>query len=385
MADNQINFGFPGEVEVSTGEMSPKLSGGTNRNDSPGNHKGLSITTYLTGSENDHTEVSYRQLSSKEKAYLREENERLSRFKNYRAFREWKFEKDHGYPLSWKEHDIRKFLYRKRGEVTYTVEENPHSMILKKKEYYPDKKRGGGGRSNVTDYSMKSRKRFYEKLLTINWGEIPEENICFATLTYPGQYPKDGQELKRQLDVLSKRLMRFGSDYKGLSFVWKLEFQRRGAPHYHFIVVTGKPLFLPDFRKWLSDAWSDIVRKWMEEKQIDPEIIATEYENHKKAGVEADPIKKSKEGMISYLALYIGGKTKKKAKEYQHHLPEEYSNVGRWWGIYGKQLKKNNTKIRQISEEEFLFLISIVKEYWKENNLPDYAKRENRIALYSFK
>ncbi len=88
--------------------------------------------------------------------------------------------------------------------------------------------------------------------------------------------------------------------------------------------------------------------------------------------------------MISYLALYIGGKTKKKAKEYQHHLPEEYSNVGRWWGIYGKHLKRNNTKIRILTEEEFYRKMFEFKDYWEKNNLPDYAKRKNRVALYTF-
>jgi hypothetical protein len=377
MSDQQFKLGLLGDMESNTSTVSKQ-------NASRGTYKGLSITPYLTGSDNDPSEVSYRQLTKAQKELAREEERKLENFKYFRKYREEKFERKHGYPLSWKEHEIRPILYRKRGEVTFILEENPHSMILKKKEFYPDKLRSGGGRSNVTDYSMKSRKRFYEKLLTINWKEIPVDHICFATLTYPGQYPKDGKDLKRQLDNLSKRLMRFGSDYGGLAFVWKLEFQKRGAPHYHLIVVTERPLFLPDFRSWLSTAWADIVRKWMEEKQLDPDLIQTEYDNHVKAGIEADPVKKSKAGMISYLALYIGGKEKKKAKEYQHHLPEEYSNVGRWWGIYGKQLKKNNTKIKILTEEEFYLKMFEFREYWEKNDLPDYSKKGNRIALYSF-
>ncbi|MDC7241168.1 MAG: hypothetical protein PQJ50_12505 [Spirochaetales bacterium] len=385
MSDQQFNFGFPGESKEVSGDMSAKTSTGSKQNACPGSYKGLSIATYLTGSESDPHEVSYNQLTANEKAYLREENERLSRFKSFREYREAKFESKHGFPLSWKEHEIRPIIYRRRGEITYTMEKSPHMTVLRKKEYYPDKKHGGGNRGNVTDYSWKSRKRFYERLLCIDWNEIPEANICFATLTYPDQYPKDGIEIKRELDVLSKRMMRFGKTHYGdLSFVWKLEFQKRGAPHYHFIIVTERPIILHDFRSWLSEAWADIVKKWMESENIEPELIESEHQKHLKAGTEADPVKKNKVGMISYLALYVGGKTKKKAKEYQHHLPEEYSNVGRWWGIYGKSLKKKTTKITSLTEQEYYSMIFEFQEYWERNQLPSYIRNTGKIVKYSF-
>ncbi|MDC7241464.1 MAG: hypothetical protein PQJ50_13995 [Spirochaetales bacterium] len=87
---------------------------------------------------------------------------------------------------------------------------------------------------------------------------------------------------------------------------------------------------------------------------------------HLKVGTEADKVKKNKVGMISYLALYVGGKTKMKAKEYQHHLPEEYTNVGRWWGIYGNRLKRRNTKVYELTEQEYIGKMFKFQDYWEK-------------------
>src|SRR5512146_128055 len=51
------------------------------------------------------------------------------------------------------------------------------------------------------------------------------------TLTYPNEFPVSGKVCKQHLDAMLKALKRKCGD--GLQYLWFLEFQKRGAPHFH--------------------------------------------------------------------------------------------------------------------------------------------------------
>ena len=57
---------------------------------------------------------------------------------------------------------------------------------------------------------------------------------AFITLTYPENFPLNGREVKAHLNAFLQYLRR-----KRIKSVWILEFQLRGAPHYH-IIVSGQ-------------------------------------------------------------------------------------------------------------------------------------------------
>jgi hypothetical protein len=71
---------------------------------------------------------------------------------------------------------------------------------------------------------------------------------AIVCLTYPSEYPEDGRAFKRHLDTFQKRLKRMNIQYFTV-----LEFQDRGAPHYHTL-ITG----ILD-RQELSRMWFEIV------------------------------------------------------------------------------------------------------------------------------
>jgi len=73
----------------------------------------------------------------------------------------------------------------------------------------------------------------------------------FVTLTYPGQFPTL-EIAKRDLQVFLKRLERENPD---CGYIWKLEPQERGAPHYH-LLVWGK--MKENILSWVVDNWYDI-------------------------------------------------------------------------------------------------------------------------------
>jgi hypothetical protein len=69
-----------------------------------------------------------------------------------------------------------------------------------------------------------------------------------STVTYPHDFHRDGRVIKKHIDILGKRLAR-----KGIDLLWVMEFQARGAGHFH--IFTTQPLD----RQWLAQAWYEIV------------------------------------------------------------------------------------------------------------------------------
>jgi hypothetical protein len=83
-----------------------------------------------------------------------------------------------------------------------------------------------------------------------------------VTLTYPADWEcvaPDGASVKRHVMLWRKRFQReWGEPAR---YIWKLEFQRRGAPHIHLWMAPPHAVGRSDrkFRDWLSQEWTDIV------------------------------------------------------------------------------------------------------------------------------
>lgn len=134
-----------------------------------------------------------------------------------------------------------------------------------------------------------------------------------ATLTYPEDYPTDGRSVKGHFRALVERARRVGL-LKTDSWVWWLEFQARGAPHFHF-VGTG---YIP--KAWLAKAWSEVTGGNVR--------VATRIEALRKP-----------EAAGAYAAKYA-------AKQEQKEVPAEFTRVGRFWGVVGWG---RSTKAKKIS------------------------------------
>ena len=131
-----------------------------------------------------------------------------------------------------------------------------------------------------------------------------------VTLTYPSEYPSDGKEVKRHLDTFLKGLRRGAIP---ISYLWFLEFQKRGAPHYHILYdrpFPTKRLDQASLRFRISAAWYRIVGSG------DPKHLA--------AGCRTERIR-NEYGARNYCVKYA-------FKMAQKCVPEGYRNIGRLWG-----------------------------------------------------
>ena len=201
----------------------------------------------------------------------------------------------------------------------------------------------------VTEWSRKSRARMTRRLAELDYSPLLRLGLRLpmTTLTYPGDWETvapTGKAVKRHLEIFRRRFERaWGFPYSG---VWKLEFQRRGAPHIHLwgpepegtagelrrltqrryrpAVGDGLP-----YRQWLSVVWADIVA------HPDPE----ERRRHLLAGTAVDHREGERMRDPRRLAVYFTKHGQFRAKNYQHEVPELWRRPGcgpgRFWGYWG--------------------------------------------------
>jgi hypothetical protein len=164
----------------------------------------------------------------------------------------------------------------------------------------------GGGRGRVRGFSGRSRSRMARYLRCCE-----SEYVSMGTLTYPRD-PGTWGGAKAHLRLLGERLRRrFAHDAaRPWSFFWFLEFQSRGAPHFHFFATH----FIP--RDELARAWF--------------EIVGSCDERHLRAGTRIERLRRGRAGTIKYAKKYA-------FKLEQKQLPDMYKNqgFGRWWGVRG--------------------------------------------------
>jgi len=188
-------------------------------------------------------------------------------------------------------------------------------------------------RGKVTEFSQASRKR-----LAFVASNTPVQLRTMITLTYPAEYPSDGKAVKLQLrqflDWLSK-------ETGGCEYLWFLEFQARGAPHFH--ILTDWPL--PRDRDHKVMWYARIAQKWYE-------IVDSGDFKHRLAGTRTETLR-SADGGARYAVKYA-------QKMRQKHVPENYQNVGRFWG-HTRAVKPTPLETHRATEDDVRGML----EGWK--------------------
>lgn len=180
-----------------------------------------------------------------------------------------------------------------------------------------------------------------------------------VTLTYPGKQdlvPTDGKVVKAHLKAFQEAVKR---KYPGIGAVWFLEFQARGAPHYHMFAT------LPIDKDWLSETWN--------------RIAGANDPDHLEAGTKVEWLRCPSTAAGAYAAKYS-------AKAEQKEVPEEYQNVGRFWGSFGK-LEKAFKVVGYFEESRFYGLLRDIRRAYKAKRraqgLPR-VKIKPKAAQYGF-
>ena len=161
-------------------------------------------------------------------------------------------------------------------------------------------------RGRISEWSPKSRMRLRYAMAGLDRAALGRG--FFLTLTYPGEFPApENSEIyqthrHRFTQALQREISRECAGF------WKLEFQARGAAHFHLLLL-GYEGDVVRLREWVA-------RRWYE-------LVGSGDERHLRAGTQTDAAR-GVAGAMCYLAKYVS-----KADQ---TLPGNFS--GRYWGRF---------------------------------------------------
>lgn len=229
------------------------------------------------------------------------------------------------------------------------------SVIENKIQLQKKKHTGGGKRNNIIGFSKQSSKR-----LKFHMNNTSTDFKNMITLTYPKDFPSNGREVKYHLNRFTKELKK-----RGINYTWVIEFQKRGAPHFHFL--TDK--------RW-ADKY-EISLTWFN-------IVNSRDQKHLKAGTKVEKLRLGAVGAKSYIRKYVN-------KQDQKEVPKEYNEVGRFWGNSKEEYKK---EVYEIDENEAISIKNFYEIYqstWlikkgkpKEEINFDWLYDSKNVTLWSF-
>lgn len=201
-------------------------------------------------------------------------------------------------------------------------------------------------RKAVTVWSTKSRARMVRRLAELDYGPLfaSRATPAMLTLTLPGDWQAvapSPADCKRLIDTFKRRFLReYGTPLIG---IWKREFQRRGAPHWHILMVPPA-----GFHKWVGPAWASVVGSascGAKTPAVEPDgrgrdrIVCCERHRHIQAGTGIDFAEGMRARDPKRLAVYFSKHGMFSAKDYQNSPPAGWvpdgSSVGRFWGVWG--------------------------------------------------
>jgi hypothetical protein len=180
---------------------------------------------------------------------------------------------------------------------------------------------GGGRRGAVLTFSKASRRRMLRKL-----ARLDARRPVFVTLTYPAEYPHP-MIAKKHLAAFLKRIKRRLPD---ASAIWRMELQKRGAPHFH-LIFFGLPFVS---HATLVSWWQEIIGV------IDSVTVFVRIE-----------VIRSKRGVMAYASKYMAkpaavGEQPPAGRFFNSDAyltgepecggPEGQPSwsPGRWWGVF---------------------------------------------------
>jgi hypothetical protein len=173
--------------------------------------------------------------------------------------------------------------------------------------------RGRGDRKPISGFSARSRRALLTVVNSIDQTRVGPGQFRFITLTYPKAFASV-KASKRDLDTIVKRFERTWGRH---AIIWKLEPQKRGAPHFHLLTMMGNAdqQQLEAELKWWADNWHDIAGGG------DP--CHLKWHMGQLGNRPCVEVVKDWQGVASYAGKYLGKVSKG---------DEEWKHPGRYWG-----------------------------------------------------
>lgn len=219
-----------------------------------------------------------------------------------------------------------------------------------------------GKRAEITDFSQKSRRNFRDDMAAIL--TEARRTAVLTTLTYPAEFPDASDRIvKTHLEQLNKRMVRLVFDCSGH---WKMEFQARGAVHFHCILyglteekmVAAFPPSPAALRKWEKAIKAGKItpglvgfQEWTAKAWF--EIVGSGDEKHLRAGVRVERVK-DPTSALWYMSSYASKDDQTKPG----------FRVGRYWGSFNKKhLPVAPVEVDQLSQRQAVVVARCLRKH----------------------
>ena len=190
----------------------------------------------------------------------------------------------------------------------------------------------------MTHFSRRSRRRLLELFARLRWSLY--EGAWFVTLTWHHALCDDP---RRAQEVLNQFLTEFRRDLPGFDYVWRMEPQKRGVPHFHLMLLPRRfeqTVPKETVRQWCRDAWHRIA---------DPTS-----DHHKRHGVLVD-YEPNYRRASAYLSKYT-------AKETDESF---WGYPGRRWGA-SRGLDVSDLEAWDLAQNDFEVLLKVAKRMLRQ-------------------
>lgn len=196
--------------------------------------------------------------------------------------------------------------YPHKDTVATVHLEQQGELVALAMKWPTDRENIGGKRGAVTVFSKASRRRLFRK-----FARLRRVRTTFVTLTYPAEFP-DPMTAKDNMRAFLERVRRKFPDASG---IWRMEYQTRGAVHFHFLFFN--------MGYW---HWKEVRKAWQEILGLQPgDPLFTDIR-----------LCRSYRGAKNYLSKYIA-KNDQTEDEFLLLLSSlAYPHAGRFWGVFNK-------------------------------------------------
>lgn len=264
-------------------------------------------------------------------------------------------------------------IVQKHGDVNAVSVEAQGTLFAIAKRSNASSPVGGGRRGNVTGFSYASRRRMLRKLARLN-----PRRITFITLTYADNMTDDTQAYAH-LRALFERWRR---RWPQMSALWRKEYQRRGAVHFH-ILAFNMPFYY----------WKSLRAEW---------AAVTGHHFPAPLFVRIEKVK-SKRGAMHYVSKYMAKPSQPPEADLLDlhaypHAPgptdpyaawrppldaSENQSTGRFWGIFNKSMLPyaplSELTIRIAAARSFHDVKKMLRREWDGFN----RSRQNGGVIFS--
>lgn len=189
-------------------------------------------------------------------------------------------------------------------------------------------------RGRVVTFSRQSRSRCLEKMASVDARLAPD--WAFVGLTYHDTWPSE-RECKGHLNRLRTAFYR---RWGFMPVLWRLEWQARGAPHFHLLIAaTLDDECFQLMRLWMATTWNDIAAPG------DAQHFAVHLRR------EAFQRVRSHRGAMSYVSKYCA-----KLDEGAH------DDAGRRWGVWRWDMIMGRLRTVAVSHQ---LAMRIRRAFWR--------------------